>query len=199
MHDYLKGSNQCVYFSKQSAESLTVFGIWTHCGLASTTSSQYMYLLSTSAFLEFPNCHFKLDRKSHIVLNSFGMYWKLCFTVTFRNLFFNSRISDECFLCILDSYIKCWVVLVERILPETWVPDGYNLKPEFRVPAVWWRNGLKRQVEQGFSSFFANFLAYFISFQSFAAPLVHSTTNHKIFSKAHQGLFCSQIMLWNYK
>ena len=37
------------------------------------------------------------------------------------------------------------------------------------------------QVEQGFSPFFAKFMAYLIIFQSFAGPSVHSTLkNHLI-------------------
>jgi len=46
------------------------------------------------------------------------------------------------------------------------------------------KNGLKRQVEQGFSSFLPNFLTYLITFQSFAAPSVNSTLkNHQKYAK----------------
>ena len=44
------------------------------------------------------------------------------------------------------------------------------------------KNGLKKQVEQAFSSFFANFFAYLLIFQSFAGPSVCS------FLKNHQNI-----------
>ena len=41
--------------------------------------------------------------------------------------------------------------------------------------------GLRRQVEQGFSAFFAKFLPYLMIFKSSAAPLARSTLkNHQI-------------------
>ena len=51
------------------------------------------------------------------------------------------------------------------------------------VPRINQKMGL-RQVEQGFSSFFAKFLAYLMIFQSFAVPLDRSTLkNHQICQK----------------
>ena len=48
---------------------------------------------------------------------------------------------------------------------------------------VSWRNALIRQVEQGFSSFFAKFLAYLISFQSGAQKEAEKLKNHQIWQK----------------
>ena len=50
---------------------------------------------------------------------------------------------------------------------------SYQWRNGFRVPTVPQRNGLNRQVEQGFSSFFATFMAYLMIFQqlpSVSAP-----------------------------
>ena len=55
------------------------------------------------------------------------------------------------------------------------------------------------QVEQGFSSFFANFLAYLMIFQYFTAPLASSTLkNHQIYQiidKKNEVKSCSTCLL----
>ena len=44
-------------------------------------------------------------------------------------------------------------VILENAIPAL-VMDRVPAKPRFRVLKVPWRNGFKKQVEQGFSSFF---------------------------------------------